>query len=260
MERIECVVIGAGVVGLALARELALAGREVVGPGGRGPVRHRHQLPQQRSDPRRHVLPSRLPQGPALRGGQPGPVRVLPGPAGGAPALRQAHRGRRARPAGGPATGSRPRPTPTASRTCDWLTGARPWPWSPGSTASAALLSPSTGIVDSHGLMQALLRDAEEPRRRRGASAARSLGGGPARRRAGAGGGRRRAHARPGRAACSTAPGCRPARWPGPSGAAPPTRPARPLRQGQLLLPDRRRALLPAGLPGARRRPGWACT
>ncbi len=30
MERIECVVIGAGVVGLALARELALAGREVV--------------------------------------------------------------------------------------------------------------------------------------------------------------------------------------------------------------------------------------
>ena len=30
MERIECVVIGAGVVGLALARELAMAGREVV--------------------------------------------------------------------------------------------------------------------------------------------------------------------------------------------------------------------------------------
>jgi L-2-hydroxyglutarate oxidase LhgO len=30
MERIECVVVGAGVVGLALARELALAGREVV--------------------------------------------------------------------------------------------------------------------------------------------------------------------------------------------------------------------------------------
>src|SRR5512140_1596167 len=30
MERVDCVVIGAGVVGLAVARELALAGREVV--------------------------------------------------------------------------------------------------------------------------------------------------------------------------------------------------------------------------------------
>ena len=29
-ERIDCAVIGAGVVGLAIARELALAGREVV--------------------------------------------------------------------------------------------------------------------------------------------------------------------------------------------------------------------------------------
>jgi L-2-hydroxyglutarate oxidase LhgO len=30
MERVDCIVIGAGVVGLAVARELALAGREVV--------------------------------------------------------------------------------------------------------------------------------------------------------------------------------------------------------------------------------------
>ncbi|HTO45664.1 MAG TPA: FAD-dependent oxidoreductase, partial [Burkholderiales bacterium] len=29
-ERVECVVIGAGVVGLAVARSLALAGREVI--------------------------------------------------------------------------------------------------------------------------------------------------------------------------------------------------------------------------------------
>ena len=30
MDRVECVVVGAGVVGLAIARALALAGREVV--------------------------------------------------------------------------------------------------------------------------------------------------------------------------------------------------------------------------------------
>lgn len=30
MEKVECVVVGAGVVGLAIARELAAAGREVV--------------------------------------------------------------------------------------------------------------------------------------------------------------------------------------------------------------------------------------
>ncbi|MDE2494960.1 MAG: FAD-dependent oxidoreductase, partial [Alphaproteobacteria bacterium] len=30
MERVDCVVIGAGVVGLAVARTLALAGREVI--------------------------------------------------------------------------------------------------------------------------------------------------------------------------------------------------------------------------------------
>ena len=30
MERVDCIVVGAGVVGLAVARELALAGREVV--------------------------------------------------------------------------------------------------------------------------------------------------------------------------------------------------------------------------------------
>ena len=30
LEKVDCVVIGAGVVGLAVARELALAGREVI--------------------------------------------------------------------------------------------------------------------------------------------------------------------------------------------------------------------------------------
>jgi len=30
MEKVECVVIGAGVIGLAVARQLALAGREVI--------------------------------------------------------------------------------------------------------------------------------------------------------------------------------------------------------------------------------------
>ena len=30
MDRVDCVVIGAGVIGLAVARKLALAGREVI--------------------------------------------------------------------------------------------------------------------------------------------------------------------------------------------------------------------------------------
>ena len=30
MERVDCVVIGAGVIGLAIARQLALAGRDVI--------------------------------------------------------------------------------------------------------------------------------------------------------------------------------------------------------------------------------------
>ena len=34
MDRVECVVIGAGVVGIAVARALALAGREVLDPIG----------------------------------------------------------------------------------------------------------------------------------------------------------------------------------------------------------------------------------
>ena len=67
MEQLDCVVVGAGVVGLAVARALALAGREVMVLEARGRHRHRHQLAQQRGHPRRHLLPARFAEGAAVR-------------------------------------------------------------------------------------------------------------------------------------------------------------------------------------------------
>ncbi len=69
MEDIEAVVIGAGVVGLAVARELALSGRETLILEAADAHRLGHQRAQQRGDPRRHLLPARLAQGaPVLAG------------------------------------------------------------------------------------------------------------------------------------------------------------------------------------------------
>ena len=56
---LDAVVVGAGVVGLAVARELALAGREVVVLEAEDAHRHAHQLAQLRGHPRRHLLPAR---------------------------------------------------------------------------------------------------------------------------------------------------------------------------------------------------------
>ena len=53
-------------------------------------------------------------------------------------------------------------PRPTASTTCGCCTAPRRWRWSRRSPASPALLSPSTGIIDSHALMLALQGDAED--------------------------------------------------------------------------------------------------
>jgi Permeases of the drug/metabolite transporter (DMT) superfamily len=55
------------VVGLAIARALAQAGRETLILEGRRSHRQRDLLAQQRGDPCRHLLPRRQPEGPALR-------------------------------------------------------------------------------------------------------------------------------------------------------------------------------------------------
>ena len=78
MERVDCVVIGAGVVGLAV-RAPAGAGRSRGDRArSRGHDRHRDQLAQQRGDPRRHLLSRRLAQGAQLRCRQ---AEALPLPA-----------------------------------------------------------------------------------------------------------------------------------------------------------------------------------
>lgn len=66
---IECVVVGAGVVGLAVARALARSGRDVIlveaGEGiGVGISSRNSEV-----NPRRHLLPERQPQGASVRGG-----------------------------------------------------------------------------------------------------------------------------------------------------------------------------------------------
>lgn len=66
MDRVDCIVIGAGVIGLALARELAIPRARGGAAGGGGPRRHEHQFQQQRGHPFGHLLPGRLPQGPAI--------------------------------------------------------------------------------------------------------------------------------------------------------------------------------------------------
>ncbi|BDU72093.1 NAD(P)/FAD-dependent oxidoreductase [Mesoterricola silvestris] len=160
-ERIECVVIGAGVVGLALARRLALGGREVVileredrfGTGissrnsevvhgglyyAPGSLKARlcvegnaalHALCRARGVAHRRcgkfIVATRPGQVEALEG------LLVRGLANGVPGLAL-------------------------------LTGAQARAAEPGLACLAALHSPSTGIVDAHGLMKALLGEAEE--------------------------------------------------------------------------------------------------
>ncbi len=160
MERIECVVIGAGVVGLALARELALAGREVAileaedRPGTGTSSRNSEVIHAGMYYPA-GSLKARL----CVEGNrtlyeyclarQVGHRRcgklIVAGP-GQQDALRQLQA----------------RAEANGIHDLQWLERDQATALEPLLECSAALLSPSTGIVDSHGLMQALLRDAEE--------------------------------------------------------------------------------------------------
>lgn len=160
MEVVDCVVVGAGVVGLACARALAEAGREVwvleaesaIGtatsarnsevihaglyypPGSlkaRLCVRGRELLYAYCAD--RHVAHRRC--GKLVVASRPDEV----------PALQ--------------ALQSRARANGVDD--LQWLDAAAVQALEPALAAHAALRSPSTGIVDSHGLMQALWADAE---------------------------------------------------------------------------------------------------
>ena len=159
-ERVECVVIGAGVVGLAVARALALSGREVwvleaadgIGTGtssrnsevvhagiyypagslkARFCVQGKHMLYDYCAE--RGIPYSRL--GKLIVAAEPAEVPVL-----------DTIRAKAAR---------------NGVDDLQWLDGADAQRLEPALRASAALLSPSTGIVDSHALMLGYQGDTE---------------------------------------------------------------------------------------------------
>ena len=160
MERVECIVIGGGVVGLALARDLALRGREVVlleaeDRVGTGISSRNSEVihagiyyPTDSLKARLCVAGNRALYaycaarsvehrrcGKLIVATDPGQVEAL-----------------RALRAKAEANGV---------RDLQWLEAEEAQRLEPRLRCAAALLSPSTGIVDSHGLMRALRRDAE---------------------------------------------------------------------------------------------------
>jgi L-2-hydroxyglutarate oxidase LhgO len=161
VDRLDCVVVGAGVVGLALARELAARGREVVlleaedrfgtGTSSRNSevVHAGMHYPEGSLKARLCVAGNRaLYEYCRRRGvahGRCGKliVATVPDQAGALRALRA-------------------RAAANGCGELEWLGPDAAAGLEPRLRCVAALHSPATGIVDSHGLMQALLRDAEE--------------------------------------------------------------------------------------------------
>jgi L-2-hydroxyglutarate oxidase LhgO len=159
MDRIECVVIGAGVVGLALARDLAMAGREVAvlesedrfgtGTSSRNSeVIHAGMYYPAGSLKARLCLEGNRSLYEYCRARQIGHRRCGKLIVGG-PGQREALLALQAR------------AEANGLRDLRWLEREEATALEPRLECAAALFSPSTGIVDSHGLMQALLRDAE---------------------------------------------------------------------------------------------------
>ncbi len=160
MEQADCIVIGAGVVGLAVARALAQAGREV--------------LVLERADTFGTETSSRNSE--VLHAGiyyPPGSLRAELCIRGRAMLLDyMAARGVPHRLCGKLVVASDPaqedglhaiRATALAAGAGElrWLSGAEAQALEPELMVSAALYSPGTGILDSHALMLALLADAE---------------------------------------------------------------------------------------------------
>ncbi len=160
MDQIECVIAGAGVVGLALARRLAMAGREVV------LLEREDRFGTGISSRNSEVVHAGIyyPAG-SLRAklcvtgnrelyaycGEHGVAhqrcgKLIVATAGDQLEALRAVQGRAA----------------VNGVPLDWLEPAAARDLEPDLQCRAALRSPTTGIVDSHGLMKALLKDAED--------------------------------------------------------------------------------------------------
>jgi L-2-hydroxyglutarate oxidase LhgO len=160
MERIECVVVGAGVVGLALARQLALAGREVVileaeDRIGTGISSRNSEVIHAGMYYPSGSLKARL----CVEGNRAIYAYCL-------------DRGVAHRRCGKLIVATEPSQVETLNQLWTkardngveelrWLDRAGARALEPRLECVAALFSPSTGILDSHGLMKALLQDAE---------------------------------------------------------------------------------------------------
>ncbi len=160
MERVQCVVVGAGVVGLALARQLAITGREVVvleaedriGTGissRNSEVIHAGiYYPAGSLKARLCVAGNRalyaFCQAHQVDHRRCGKL-IVATDATQVEALRQL----------------RTRAEANGVQDLQWLSADEAWTLEPRLRCEAALLSPSTGIVDSHGLMRALCLEAE---------------------------------------------------------------------------------------------------
>jgi len=163
MEVVECVVVGAGVVGLAVARALALAGREVV------IVEAARAIGTGASSRNSEVIHAGLYYAP-------GSLRALLCVRGRQllyDYCAQRHVAHRrcgklvvATDAAQEATLQAMAHTAAANGVLGddalvWLSGAQARAMEPALRCTAALWSPASGIVDSHGLMTALLGDAQ---------------------------------------------------------------------------------------------------
>jgi L-2-hydroxyglutarate oxidase LhgO len=160
MERVDCIVIGAGVVGLAVARRLALDGREVV------ILEAEDAIGTHTSSRNSEVIHAGIYYTPGSLKATlcvPGKLALYRYCEEHGVAHRRcgklivaAHDGQR------PAL-DKIHSQAQANRVGDlqWLTGEQAIAREPQLTCVAALLSPSTGIIDSHGLMLAYQGDAE---------------------------------------------------------------------------------------------------
>jgi L-2-hydroxyglutarate oxidase LhgO len=93
VERVDCVVIGAGVIGLAIARQLAMSGREVLVLEAAGMIGTETSSRNSEVIHAGIVLSDRIAQGPHLRRRQAEAVRVLCRARNPASPLRQVDRG-----------------------------------------------------------------------------------------------------------------------------------------------------------------------